>query len=132
MARPLRIEYVGAVYHVMARGNQGRPIFGDDQDRRRFLETLGEACGKPGWQIHIPDLMVNFTSDAIHPLYAGDAGAGPDETQTRPKIAIVENPTSGSRANTAMKQNCHFSRTDPFPFNSEGFRRDSDCHIPII
>jgi hypothetical protein len=40
MARPLRTEYVGAVYHVMARGNQGQPIFRDDQDRRRFLETM--------------------------------------------------------------------------------------------
>lgn len=29
--------------HVMARGNQGQPLFGDDQDRRRFLEALGEA-----------------------------------------------------------------------------------------
>ena len=51
MARPLRIEYVGAVYHVMARGNQGQPIFRDDKDRRRFLETLGEAAEKTGWRI---------------------------------------------------------------------------------
>ena len=38
MARPLRIAYPGAVYHVMARGNQGRAVFGDDLDRRVFLE----------------------------------------------------------------------------------------------
>ena len=50
MARPLRIQYPGAVYHAMARGNQGRPIFQDDQDRRCFLETLAEACEKTGWQ----------------------------------------------------------------------------------
>ena len=36
----------------MARGNQGQPIFRDDQDRGRFLETLGETCEKTGWQIH--------------------------------------------------------------------------------
>ena len=59
MARPLRIEYAGAVYHVMARGNQGCRIFADDQDRRRFLETLGEACGKAGWRIHACVLMAN-------------------------------------------------------------------------
>ena len=59
MARPLRIEYAGAVYHVMARGNQGRALFADDQDRRRFLETLGEACGKTGWRIHAYVLMSN-------------------------------------------------------------------------
>ena len=59
MARPLRIEYVGAVYHVMARGNQGLPIFRDDQDRQRFLETVGEACEKTGWRIHAYVLMGN-------------------------------------------------------------------------
>jgi putative transposase len=59
MARPLRIEYAGAVYHVMARGNQGHAIFRDDRDRRRFLETLGEACAKTGWRIHAYVLMGN-------------------------------------------------------------------------
>ena len=59
MARPLRIEFAGATYHVMARGNQGRPIFEDDQDRRRFLETLGQACAKSGWRIHAWVLMGN-------------------------------------------------------------------------
>jgi REP element-mobilizing transposase RayT len=59
MARPLRIEYVGAVYHVMARGNRGQPIFRDDKDRRLFLETLGEAAEKTGWRIHAYVLMGN-------------------------------------------------------------------------
>ena len=48
MARPLRMEYPGAVYHVMARGNQGRAIYREDRDRLRFLETLGEVCEKTG------------------------------------------------------------------------------------
>jgi len=59
MARALRIEYPGAVYHVMARGNHRRDIFKDDPDRRRFLETLGEACGKTGWLVHAYVLMRN-------------------------------------------------------------------------
>jgi len=59
MARPLRIAYPGAVYHVMARGNRGQAVFGDDLDRRRFLETLGEACEKTGWRIHAYVLMGN-------------------------------------------------------------------------
>ena len=59
MPSPLRSEYAGAMSHVMARGNQGRAIFGDDRDRRRFLETLGEACGKTGWRIHAWVLMGN-------------------------------------------------------------------------
>jgi len=59
MARPLHIEYPGAFYHVMARGNQGRKIFADDADRRRFLETLAGACEKTGWRIHAYVLMGN-------------------------------------------------------------------------
>jgi putative transposase len=59
MARPLRIEYAGAVYHVMARGNQGQSVFRDDQDRQRFLATLGEACEKTGWWVHAYVLMGN-------------------------------------------------------------------------
>ena len=59
MARPLRVQYPGAVYHVMARGNHGQPIFADNPDRKRFLETLEEACHKTGWVIHAYMLMVN-------------------------------------------------------------------------
>ena len=43
MARKMRIEYAGAAYHVMARGNQGRDIYADDRDRKLWLETLGKA-----------------------------------------------------------------------------------------
>jgi REP element-mobilizing transposase RayT len=59
MARPLRIEYAGAKYHVMARGNQGRSLFRDDEDRHRWLATLGEACAKTGWRVHAYVLMNN-------------------------------------------------------------------------
>ncbi len=48
MARKLCIEYAGAIYHVMNRGDRQEPIFRDDPDRERFLETLGEACAKTG------------------------------------------------------------------------------------
>ena len=48
MARKLRVEYPGAVYHVLNRGDRREPIFRDEQDRLRFLTTLGEACGKTG------------------------------------------------------------------------------------
>ena len=43
MARPIRIQYPDAVYHEIAPGSHGPEIFQDDQDRQRFLETLGEA-----------------------------------------------------------------------------------------
>ena len=59
MARKLRIQYPGAVYHVMNRGDRREPIFHDDADRQRFIETLGEACVKSGWQVHAYCLMPN-------------------------------------------------------------------------
>jgi REP element-mobilizing transposase RayT len=59
MARKLRVEYGGAMYHVMNRGDRREPIFKDDGDRQRFVETLGEACAKTGWQVHAYVLMPN-------------------------------------------------------------------------
>ena len=59
MSRKPRIEYPGAMYHVMNRGDQREDIFRDDEDRQRFLPTLGEACGKPEWQVHAYCLMGN-------------------------------------------------------------------------
>ena len=59
MARKLRVEYPGAIYHVMNRGDRREPIFQDDADRQRFLETLGEVCRKTVWQIHACCLMEN-------------------------------------------------------------------------
>jgi len=43
----------------MNRGDRREPIFRDDQDRQRFIATLGEACSKTGWQVHALCLMPN-------------------------------------------------------------------------
>jgi len=59
MARPLRIEYEGAFYHVMSRGNRRASIFGNDGDRLGFLELLARACAKTGWRVHAYCLMSN-------------------------------------------------------------------------
>jgi putative transposase len=59
MARKLRVQYPGAIYHVMNRGDRCEPIFKDDADRKRFLETLAEVCVKTGWQVHAYCLMAN-------------------------------------------------------------------------
>jgi putative transposase len=48
MARKLRVEYEGAIYHVMNRGDRRELILLDDEDRERLLETLGESCIKTG------------------------------------------------------------------------------------
>ena len=47
------------MYHVMNRGDRREDIFQDDEDRKRFLSTLGEACRKTGWQVHGYCLMRN-------------------------------------------------------------------------
>lgn len=44
MARPIRIEYPGAVYHIICRGNNRQAIFRDDADRKRYLEKLSFYC----------------------------------------------------------------------------------------
>jgi putative transposase len=59
MARPIRVEFAGAVYHVTARGNERRAIYRDDQDRRRFLETLGEMAEQFGVRVLAYCLMPN-------------------------------------------------------------------------
>ena len=59
MARKLRVQYEGAIYHVMNRGDRREPIFLDDRDRECFLETLEETCRKTSWQIHAYCLMPN-------------------------------------------------------------------------
>lgn len=59
MARKPRIEYEGAVYHVMSRGNRGADIFVNDRDRRLFIETLEEATERTAWEIHAFVLMRN-------------------------------------------------------------------------
>ena len=59
MARKLRIQYPGGIYHIMSRGDRREPIFKDDVDRQRFLSTLAEACAKTSWQVHAYCLMSN-------------------------------------------------------------------------
>ena len=59
MPRSIRIEYPGAFYHVMARGNRRERIFRDDDDRRFFLKNIAQACEMTGWRVHAWVLMGN-------------------------------------------------------------------------
>ncbi len=52
MARPLRIEFPGALYHVTSRGNGRGAIYLSDGDRRCWLEVLGETCHRFNWVCH--------------------------------------------------------------------------------
>ena len=59
MARPLRLEFPGALYHVTARGNARQAIVLEDRDRALFLLCLGETIARFGWICHAYCLMDN-------------------------------------------------------------------------
>ena len=59
MARPLRIEFPGAIYHVTSRGNARADIFTDDSDRQIFLAVLGQTVKRSNWLCHAYCLMGN-------------------------------------------------------------------------
>ena len=59
MARKLRIQFPGAIYHLMSRGDRREEIFRDDSDRESFLQTLADTCAKTSWQVQAFCLMPN-------------------------------------------------------------------------
>ena len=59
MARPLRIEYSGAFYHITSRGNERRDVFKSQRDREKFLSYLESATERYGAAIHVYCLMDN-------------------------------------------------------------------------
>ena len=65
MARPLRLEYPGGVYHVIARGNERRAVFRDDRDRKLYLERLAHYQKRCGFRVYAFCLMTNHIHLAI-------------------------------------------------------------------
>lgn len=59
MARPLRIEYAGALCHITARGNAQQNIYFSDDDRKYFLDELARTCERYHWLCHAYCLMSN-------------------------------------------------------------------------
>lgn len=59
MARPLRIEYPGALYHLTSRGDRQEDVFLDDADREEFLSVLGSVVERFGWRVYAYCLMDN-------------------------------------------------------------------------
>src|SRR4249919_2824805 len=59
MPRKVRIEYPGAIYHVMSRANAKGNIFETDVDRQDFVKTLAETCQKTSFEVHAYCLMRN-------------------------------------------------------------------------
>jgi len=70
MARPLRIEFPGAFYHVMNRGNTCMNIYRSERDREKFLEYVGEAVKRFEIKVHTYCLMTphyHFQIETPHP-----------------------------------------------------------------
>jgi len=59
MARPLRLEFAGALYHITSRGDRREAIYLDDGDREDFLDLLGAVCRRFNWTVHSYCLMTN-------------------------------------------------------------------------
>lgn len=66
MARPLRIEFSGAIYHVTSRGDRREAIFGDDEDRAYFLGVLGQAAERFDAEVLAYCLMGNHYHVVLH------------------------------------------------------------------
>ncbi len=62
MPRQVRIEYDGATYHAMCRGERREPNYEDSTDREIYLATLAQASAKTGWLMHAYALMGNHLS----------------------------------------------------------------------
>jgi len=53
MARPIRIEYAGALYHVTSRGDRREDIYLDDEDRLIGLSVFSDVCSRFNWRCHV-------------------------------------------------------------------------------
>ena len=59
MPRQFRIEYEGAIYHLLSGGDRREDIFWDERDRRSFLGLLEQTCARTGWEVHAYCLVNN-------------------------------------------------------------------------
>ena len=93
MARKLRVEYAGAIYHVMNRGDRREAIFRDDADRVMFLETLGQACLKTDWQVQVADTAGDMMAGAA--VLAGVGMAAPPTAPVLEPMAGIMGAVGG-------------------------------------
>ena len=75
MARPLRLEIPGGLYHVTFRGDRREDIYLNDTDRQRLLDLLGEVCSRHNWLCHAYCLMDNHYHIVVETI-DGNLSAG--------------------------------------------------------
>ena len=87
MPRKLRIQYPGAIYHVMSRGDQRENIFKDDKDRKRFIHTLASVGSGSGYLRTVCDYVhLNpVRAGLIEPEAELEFQAGAAATQKHPR-----------------------------------------------
>jgi len=106
MPRKLRIEYPGAMYHVMSRDDRREKIFLNDVDRQDFIKTLAETCQKTNWQVHAYCLMPNhyhLVLETPEPnLVAGMAWLRRETTLSTKAIAARMHLGSSKAANRSL------------------------------
>jgi REP element-mobilizing transposase RayT len=66
MARQIRIEFAGAFYHAMSRGNNGDKIFFGEKGHESFLKVLNETCQRTGWIVHAYVLMKGQRGQSVN------------------------------------------------------------------
>jgi putative transposase len=124
MARKLRLEYPGAIYHVINRGNYRTDIFQTDGAKAAFEACLFEVCRKSGWVLHAFVLMGNHYHLAVE-TPEGNLAAGMQWLQTT--FANRFNRLRGERghlfqgryksllveAGAALGQVCHYLHLNP-------------------
>ena len=72
MARPLRLEFAGAVFHVTSRGDRREDIFLDDEDRQMWMSALGLVCERFNWVVHAYCQMTNHYHAVFGALHDGE------------------------------------------------------------
>ena len=81
MARKLRVEYPGAIYHVTLRGNWRQNIFKDDSDRERFLWRLEESANTYNVRVYQFCLMTNHAHLVVETPEGGEAVSEADREE---------------------------------------------------
>jgi len=82
----LRTQFAGALYHVMSRGNERRPIVRDDIDRHKRLDWLRRTVEAYGRRLHMFALMTNHEHLFVE-TPEGNLSAGPDIQRTAKELA---------------------------------------------
>jgi REP element-mobilizing transposase RayT len=103
MARPLRIEFAGALYHITCRGDRREAIYEDDVDREAFLNLLAEVVDRFNWICHAFCLMTNHYHLVVETRYASVYAnpCSPDKVCKR--LSRVHKRVPTSRATAAIR-----------------------------